>query len=220
VLQQRRRRGRTPATAAVALTARRVRESRGRARVGRRREELGVGFIEEREGEGGWGISWRYQWRQFLPRHQWRGVMGRRNGSIEAPLLEWWTDGAGFRSWGLWCSGSWRGRHRALAARSLARCSGAVGSWRGEGASGSCGAARLLARVARLCSTASWARGRGARGHASSWRLGQGSREREGRGRERERREEGGGGWTRKQAATARLGQPGRRATNGPLGLG
>jgi hypothetical protein len=42
---------RTPATAAVALTARRVRESRGRAQVGRRREELDVGFIEEREGE-------------------------------------------------------------------------------------------------------------------------------------------------------------------------
>jgi hypothetical protein len=37
--------------AAVALTARRLRESRGRARVWRRREELGVGFIEEREGE-------------------------------------------------------------------------------------------------------------------------------------------------------------------------
>jgi hypothetical protein len=45
------RRWRTPATAAVALMARRVRESRGRARVGRRERELGVGFIEEREGE-------------------------------------------------------------------------------------------------------------------------------------------------------------------------
>jgi hypothetical protein len=39
---------RTPATVAVARTARRVRESRGQARVGRRREELGVGFIEEK----------------------------------------------------------------------------------------------------------------------------------------------------------------------------
>jgi hypothetical protein len=37
--------------AVVALTARRLRESKGWLRVGRRREELGVGFIEEREGE-------------------------------------------------------------------------------------------------------------------------------------------------------------------------
>jgi hypothetical protein len=41
----------------VALTARRLRESRGQARVGRRREELGVGFIEEggeRKRRPGW----------------------------------------------------------------------------------------------------------------------------------------------------------------------
>jgi hypothetical protein len=42
---------RTLATAAVAQTARRLRDRMGRARVGRRREELGVGFIEEREEE-------------------------------------------------------------------------------------------------------------------------------------------------------------------------
>jgi hypothetical protein len=36
---------------AAALTTRRVRENRGRAWVGRRREELGVSFIEEMEGE-------------------------------------------------------------------------------------------------------------------------------------------------------------------------
>jgi hypothetical protein len=44
---------RTPATAAVAQTARRVRERRGQARVGRReREELGVFIEREREGRG------------------------------------------------------------------------------------------------------------------------------------------------------------------------
>jgi hypothetical protein len=47
--------------AVVALTTRRLRESRGRARVGRReREELGLGFLEEREGRGrdGRGSQW------------------------------------------------------------------------------------------------------------------------------------------------------------------
>jgi hypothetical protein len=58
--------------------ARRVRESRGRARVGRRREELGVGFIEEREGEeGSAGEGEMYGWR-VQGGHQWREVMGRR----------------------------------------------------------------------------------------------------------------------------------------------
>jgi hypothetical protein len=42
---------RTLATAAVALTARRVRERWGRDRVGRRERELSVGFIEDMEGE-------------------------------------------------------------------------------------------------------------------------------------------------------------------------
>jgi hypothetical protein len=42
---------RTPAMAAVALTARSLRERMGRAREEKKREELGVGFIEEREGE-------------------------------------------------------------------------------------------------------------------------------------------------------------------------
>jgi hypothetical protein len=56
---------RTPATAAVALTMRRLRESRGRARVGRRREELGVGFIEEREEEERLaGVLHGHQWRR------------------------------------------------------------------------------------------------------------------------------------------------------------
>jgi hypothetical protein len=62
--------------AAVALTTRRLRESKGRARVGRRREELGVGFIEEREGEerslgrerGGRGASSGHQWRPSMGR--------------------------------------------------------------------------------------------------------------------------------------------------------
>jgi hypothetical protein len=62
----------------VALTARRVRESRGRARVGRRREELGVGFIEEREGEE--------RLAEVLHGHQWReGVMGE--GETKAVML-------------------------------------------------------------------------------------------------------------------------------------
>jgi hypothetical protein len=44
--------GEAPRTAAMALTARRGRERWWRARVGRRREELGVQFIEDgREGE-------------------------------------------------------------------------------------------------------------------------------------------------------------------------
>jgi hypothetical protein len=58
---------RTPVTVAVALTARIVRESRGRARVGRRREELGVGFIEEREGEEETvGVLHGHQWRRWI----------------------------------------------------------------------------------------------------------------------------------------------------------
>jgi hypothetical protein len=44
---------------------RRLRESRGRARVGRRREELGVGFIEEREEEERLaGVLHGHQWRR------------------------------------------------------------------------------------------------------------------------------------------------------------
>jgi hypothetical protein len=66
------------------------RERMGRARVGRKREELSVGFIEEREGEerSGGGVNGR---RWVLHSHQWReGVMEesdeRRNGSSDAPL--------------------------------------------------------------------------------------------------------------------------------------
>jgi hypothetical protein len=72
----------------------------------------------------------------------------------------------------------------------------------------------------RGCAAQLAGRGVGARAVA---RVPGGSVREAGRGKgvgERERREEGGGGWTRKQAAMARLGQPGRRATNGPLGLG
>jgi hypothetical protein len=65
----------------VAQTTRRVRERRGRARVGRRREELGIGFIEEK------GEMKRHQGRErggrsvlqgaidgvgFIPCRQWR----------------------------------------------------------------------------------------------------------------------------------------------------
>jgi hypothetical protein len=51
---------RTPATAALDLTARSLRERMGRARVGRKRKELSVGFIEERGGRGkdGRGSQW------------------------------------------------------------------------------------------------------------------------------------------------------------------
>jgi hypothetical protein len=66
------------------------RERMGRARVGRKREELSVGFIEEREGEerSGGGVNGR---RRVLHSHQWReGVMEesdeKRNGSSDAPL--------------------------------------------------------------------------------------------------------------------------------------
>jgi hypothetical protein len=63
----------------VALTARRVRESRGRARVGRRREELGVGFIEEREGEDETvGVLHGHQWRQRVLRYA--SMEGGSNG--------------------------------------------------------------------------------------------------------------------------------------------
>jgi hypothetical protein len=42
------------------------RERRGRARVERKREKLGVGFIEEREGEErAAGVLHGHQWRQF-----------------------------------------------------------------------------------------------------------------------------------------------------------
>ena len=98
--------------------ARRLRESRGRARVGRRREELGVGFIEEREGEersAGEGERWLglhgcHQWR----RHQWREVMGeetaalkllnarRRNGRRHLGFGHGWL--------GFECAGAVRGR--------------------------------------------------------------------------------------------------------------
>jgi hypothetical protein len=45
--------------AAVDLTARSLRERMGRARVGRKREELGVGFIEERgRGKVSRGSQW------------------------------------------------------------------------------------------------------------------------------------------------------------------
>jgi hypothetical protein len=45
----------------------------GRARVGRKREELGVGFIEEMEGEkrSAGGVNGR---RRVLNSHQWREV--------------------------------------------------------------------------------------------------------------------------------------------------
>jgi hypothetical protein len=48
----RQRHGRTPAMAAVTRTARRVREKRGRARVGRRDREARPVFIERGRGEG------------------------------------------------------------------------------------------------------------------------------------------------------------------------
>jgi hypothetical protein len=73
----------------------------GRARVGRKREELGVGFIEEREGEesSAGGVNGR---RRVLHSHQWReGVMeesdGRRNGRVDAPITQRNERTAGWR---------------------------------------------------------------------------------------------------------------------------
>jgi hypothetical protein len=53
------------------------RQRMGRARVGRKRGELGMGFIEEREGEerAAGGVNGR---RQVLHSHQWREVSWRR----------------------------------------------------------------------------------------------------------------------------------------------
>jgi hypothetical protein len=47
--------------------ARRLREIRGRARVGRRREELDVGFIEEREGEERSTEEGEKRWPAIMP---------------------------------------------------------------------------------------------------------------------------------------------------------
>jgi hypothetical protein len=150
-----------------------------RGRVGRKTEELGVGFIEEREGEerSVGGVNGR---RRVLHSHQWtEGVMeesdGRRNESSDAPLT--------------------RDERTDVGSTSLA-CSGAVGPpgrWRGSGALGGVpGAARRgRASGSRGAALASWC-GRGASSApGSEQRSGQG----EGgeRGERRERKGEGEG---------------------------
>jgi hypothetical protein len=72
--------------AVVAQTARRLRERMGRARVGRRREELGVGFIEEK------GERKRRQGRERDVQglqgaidgvHQWGRMWGKGNSRLK-----------------------------------------------------------------------------------------------------------------------------------------
>jgi hypothetical protein len=78
-----------------------------------------VGFIEEREREKGSVGEGEMYGRRVQGGHQWREVMGRRNGCLEAPLTKEETDarasvGVGWRLHG-------RGRLGWLQAQSWAR---------------------------------------------------------------------------------------------------
>jgi hypothetical protein len=146
------------------------------------------------KGERRSGSSWRYQWHQFLPRRQWREVMGRRNDSINAMA----NDRVGWR----------------LGRGSAARSSGAgqrFGSWR----RGWVARARRdagLGRGHRLRSRPGGLLARRAASLAARFRLGSKGRGRSRVGlggarsqeREKGRGKKGGGGWEPGKAGGAR----------------